>query len=54
MAAMRDIQCRVHIVTKNENSVRTLLSWRYIVTDTLDSSTPLRSAQNDSDGVIPI
>ena len=24
MAAMRDIQCRVHIVTKNENSVRTL------------------------------
>ena len=44
-------QCHAYIVTKSENSERTLLVGFTFETDTLDSSTPLRCAQNDSDGV---
>ena len=96
ITARPDSQCRASIVTKSENSVRTLyvgraiafgvsrnnvnrhsgkgrspegwvgrlsqrwlsemrlpcLCWPYVLTDTLDSSTPLRFAQNDRAGLL--
>ena len=52
--ARPDTRCRASIVTKcdqEQKRRKTPLCQRYVRTDTLDSSTPLRSAQNDSAGV---
>ena len=50
ITARPDSQCRAYVVTKSENSVRTLYVGRTLGADTLDSSTPLRPAQNDRAG----
>ena len=51
MITRPDSQCHVYVMTNSGKQRENSPGRLYLRTDTLDSSTPLRYAQNDSDGV---